>query len=203
MSNRVWFSMVENKDTNFVGHDIVCYGRIQRTSCVLPSVFFAQPYEPVESSVIFQILLTSWANRCLSVLIPKTVVHAGSCGVCGRAVKALRSGRSQLCWRGFDPHRTHIFLQKFDPRLEYVFGGTIVVHVVIRPVFCPLRKREREDLIFFHRAFGHTVFGWCSWLSRHWRSRVRLSARISLLLTLLRSRPQTSVQHLCLAEQVL
>ncbi len=26
--------------------------------------------------VIFQILLTSWGNRCLSVLIPKTVVHA-------------------------------------------------------------------------------------------------------------------------------
>jgi hypothetical protein len=27
----------------------------------------------------------------------------------GRAVKALRSGRSQLCWRGFDSHRMHFF----------------------------------------------------------------------------------------------
>ena len=25
----------------------------------------------------------------------------------GRAVKALRSGRSQLCWRGFESHRMH------------------------------------------------------------------------------------------------
>jgi hypothetical protein len=28
----------------------------------------------------------------------------------GRAVKALRSGRSQLCWRGFDSHRMQFFL---------------------------------------------------------------------------------------------
>ena len=29
----------------------------------------------------------------------------------GRAVKALRSGRSQLCWRGFESHRMqHLFL---------------------------------------------------------------------------------------------
>ena len=28
----------------------------------------------------------------------------------GRAVKALRSGRSQLCWRGFESHRMqHLF----------------------------------------------------------------------------------------------
>ena len=27
----------------------------------------------------------------------------------GRAVKALRSGRSQLCWRGFESHRMQFF----------------------------------------------------------------------------------------------
>jgi hypothetical protein len=36
----------------------------------------------------------------------------------GRAVKALRSGRSQLCWRGFESHRMqHLFVFFVDPRL--------------------------------------------------------------------------------------
>jgi hypothetical protein len=36
----------------------------------------------------------------------------------GRAVKALRSGRSQLCWRGFESHRMqHLFCFFVDPRL--------------------------------------------------------------------------------------
>ena len=29
----------------------------------------------------------------------------------GRAVKALRSGRSQLCWRGFESHRMQFFVR--------------------------------------------------------------------------------------------
>ncbi len=29
--------------------------------------------------------------------------------ICGRVVKALRSGRSQLCWRGFESHRMYTF----------------------------------------------------------------------------------------------
>jgi hypothetical protein len=41
----------------------------------------------------------------------------------GRAVKALRSGRSQLCWRGFESHRMqHLFLSclglRCSPRAE-------------------------------------------------------------------------------------
>jgi hypothetical protein len=32
----------------------------------------------------------------------------------GRAVKALRSGRSQLCWRGFDSRRMHFFFFFFS-----------------------------------------------------------------------------------------
>src|SRR5947208_7819561 len=32
--------------------------------------------------------------------------------ICGRAVKALDSGSSQLCWRGFDSHRMYFFVTR-------------------------------------------------------------------------------------------
>ena len=36
----------------------------------------------------------------------------------GRAVKALRSGRSQLCWRGFESHRMqHLLCFNIDPKI--------------------------------------------------------------------------------------
>ena len=38
----------------------------------------------------------------------------------GRAVKALRSGRSQLCWRGFESHRMQLFFSLFWRRLSRV-----------------------------------------------------------------------------------
>ena len=41
----------------------------------------------------------------------------------GRAVKALRSGRSQLCWRGFESHRMqHLFVFLLAP--DYFLSGS-------------------------------------------------------------------------------
>jgi hypothetical protein len=60
-----------------------------------------------------------WSNKPLvmgsSPIVTKMffywgLPHRSMRRIRGRAVKALRSGRSQLCWRGFESHRMqHIF----------------------------------------------------------------------------------------------
>ena len=54
-----------------------------------------------------------WSNKPL-VMGSSPIVTSFFClalhvRIRGRAVKALRSGRSQLCWRGFESHRMHDF----------------------------------------------------------------------------------------------
>jgi hypothetical protein len=45
-----------------------------------------------------------------------------SCRIRGRAVKALRSGRSQLCWRGFESHRMQLFSFGFIELVIYMLA---------------------------------------------------------------------------------
>ena len=50
-----------------------------------------------------------WSNKPLVMGSSPIVTIFCYSSIRGRAVKALRSGRSQLCWRGFESHRMHLF----------------------------------------------------------------------------------------------
>ena len=77
----------------------------------------------------------------------------------GRAVKALRSGRSQLCWRGFESHRMqHLFaffcgpprlvfagLARFDD-LHQGQGGSAVVRTNLLVTYQPASKAHKGSL---------------------------------------------------------
>jgi hypothetical protein len=51
----------------------------------------------------------------------------------GRVVKALRSGRSQLCWRGFESRRMQtifvLSLRSSDSTISICSGGVVGYHV--------------------------------------------------------------------------
>ena len=93
-----------------------------------------------------------------------------------------------------------LFCGEKNARIELTTSFTLSNHTP-GPSFFALRKRDREDLMFFHRASSDTVFGWCSWLSRQSGGPEfdSLSARISLFLTLLRARTSNflSVSMVC------
>ena len=77
-----------------------------------------------------------WSNKPL-VMGSSPIVTSFFClalhvRIRGRAVKALRSGRSQLCWRGFESHRMHdFFVTLFRVQRE-------------SEIFCHTRARQKH-----------------------------------------------------------
>ena len=65
-----------------------------------------------------------WSNKPLVMGSSPIVTTSFEClskhikRIRGRAVKALRSGRSHLWWRGFDSHRMQIFFIFLDPKRQ-------------------------------------------------------------------------------------
>jgi hypothetical protein len=73
----------------------------------------------------------------------------------GRAVKALRSGRSQLCWRGFESHRMqHLFCFFCRPSPQLLFIGLGCGFVTYTHVSA-VRDRRRPTNI--HKSLNNTL----------------------------------------------
>lgn len=59
-----------------------------------------------------------WSNKPLVMGSSPIVTTFCYSSIRGRAVKALRSGRSQLCWRGFESHRMYLFFFVWSKRTK-------------------------------------------------------------------------------------